>query len=77
MSANLVERLLESVDAQREAVDWAVSQGNDVARAWRSCPRGDWVLLLALGGGAEGSLVALACFALAGALALVLSTPRV
>lgn len=42
--AEKLERLLESLDACKEACDW--SRGMTLAQAWKQCERADWMLWL-------------------------------
>lgn len=51
---------LERRGAQRDVIAWAESYGDDWGKLWRDCPRGDWLLALALRRGAPPESVLLA-----------------
>jgi hypothetical protein len=66
---------LERLGACSEAVKWAKPKKSiDGNKAWRDCPRGDWLLWLAARAGVERKVVALAACACA-RLALKWVTP--
>lgn len=55
-------RWLEDHGAHHDIVEWARSYDADWERAWRECPRGDWMLGLAARSGVDRrSLVRAAC----------------
>ena len=59
LSTMLEEWVGDGADPQvRDAIVWARLFGNDVERAWRECPRGDYLLLIAGACGSEASGVA-------------------
>ena len=51
-------RWLEAQGAQRDVVAWAETFAGDWAALWAACPRGDWLLAIALRRGASAELVA-------------------
>jgi len=53
---------LAKAGAQQDIVQWAEPYGDDWARMWQDCPRGDWLLALAARLGVDRrDLVAAAC----------------
>ncbi len=53
---------LEAHGAHHDVVEWARAYGDDWARAWNECPRGDWLLGLAARRGVDrAELVRAAC----------------
>ncbi len=51
--------------AQHDVVVYAARFGDDLARFWAECPRGDWLLAIAVRAGVDGAVVALAAVELA------------
>jgi len=52
-----VREALERLGLDEELLDWADTHGDDLAEAWASCPRGDWLLRIALRVGVDRRLV--------------------
>jgi hypothetical protein len=66
VTSSVADRMRPTPDD--EGRQWAATYGEDVAGAWRGCPRGDWLLALAVGLQVAHSAIALAardCAALA------------
>jgi len=51
---------LERAGGQRDVIAWAEAFGDDWAALWRECPRGDWLLAIALRRGVSPERVLLA-----------------
>jgi hypothetical protein len=64
MAASL-SRWLETHGAHHDVVTWAAPFGDDWARAWTECPRGDWLLGLAARRGVDPRAVVRAACACA------------
>jgi hypothetical protein len=60
---------LTTAGAQRDIVAWAESFGHDWDALWAACPRGDWLLAIAVRRGADDAAITSAARAVA-ALAL-------
>jgi hypothetical protein len=56
---------LASAGAQRDVVAWAEAFGDDWDAMWSACPRGDWLLALAVRRGVDPSRIAAAARAVA------------
>lgn len=56
---------LEGKGAQHDVVSWAAEFGGDWSALWAACPRGDWLLAIALRRGVDPSRVAAAARAVA------------
>jgi len=52
-----VWRWLEDAGAHHDVVTWAKPFGADFERAWRECPRGDWLLGIAARAGADRAAI--------------------